>query len=88
MNLYLVTYELKAVGQDYHDFYQALESLEDICQALPSVWFIYTHLDSTALYNYLCVSLDENDLFFITKVTKDSIGWLEDDVRLWLEDKI
>lgn len=87
MNLYLVTCNLKTIGLDYTDFFNAVESLEN-CQIAESIWLIYTKFDSVALFNFLCVSLGENDLLFITRVTGDSIGWLDDEVRLWLEGKI
>jgi hypothetical protein len=72
MSLYLVSYDLKQVGQNYDCIIAKLEALPNYWHFQQSVWLVQWHGSAFDLATSLQSCLDANDLLFVTKVTSDS----------------
>lgn len=42
MRIYLITYDLKQIGQNYSELYNSIKSLGDWRHPMESVWFVAT----------------------------------------------
>ena len=85
MALFIVTYDLKKVGQNYECISKKLEALGDFWHFQQSVWLVGWDGDAFGLANELETCLDSNDTLFVTRVTSDS-AWsgLGDDGDAWI----
>lgn len=87
--VYLITYDLCKEGQDYEALYKAIKEITPAwCRFMKSAWFVYTSKSDEQIRDCLLPVMDNNDLLFITKVSKQYKGWLTDDVWNWLKDRI
>ena len=84
--VYLVTYDLNKVGQDYNNLYNAIKDIGSYYHCLDSTWLVETDLTSEQISSYLRQQIDYNDHILIIKVMKDYQGWLPKDFWNWLDD--
>lgn len=76
---YLITYDLRAPGQDYQQLIARLESLGAV-RNLASTWTVYRRNTSASdLYTDLWRFMDSNDLLLVVRF---------DDWRGWVLDKV
>lgn len=89
MRIYLITYDLKQIGQNYSELYNSIKNLGDWRHPMESVWFVATNdgsMDSTGIYELLRPTVDRNDGLFVVNVTKaDKQGWLPRSLWKWFE---
>lgn len=87
--VYLITYDLNKEGQDYEALYKAIKGC---CYSwyrfMKSAWFVDTSKSEEQIRDCLLPVMDQNDLLFITKVSKQYKGWLTDDVWNWLKARV
>ena len=51
---------------------------------MDSVWFIKTNFTVAEIYNKLKPQIDNNDYLFISEITSNYYGYLNQDVWNWL----
>lgn len=89
MQIFLITYDLKQIGQNYSGLYNTIKELGDWRHPMESVWFvaINSHLiNSTDIYEKLRMTVDKNDSIFVVNVTKsDKQGWVPKSLWEWFD---
>ncbi len=81
LTLYFITYELRNREKNYSTFYDSIKNIgKDSCQCLTNVWFIYSDLKSTDIYDKLRPLIEETDNLLISEATyKNIAGWVSSD---------
>lgn len=69
MSVFIVTYDLKKIGQNYTCITGKLEALKAF-HAQGSVWFVNSNGTVAAIRNHLQPCLDANDILFVGLITK------------------
>ncbi|WP_331345239.1 hypothetical protein [Cellvibrio sp. UBA7661] len=88
MTVYCVSYDLNKAGQNYAALYEELKNSPSWWHYLDSTWLIATSETSTQLFERIRKHTDNNDLFFVIKVTNDYSGWLPDEAWKWMREHI
>ncbi len=73
MKLFLVTYDLRAPGQDYGSLWSALTSLQ-ARRALESVWILKGPYSCTQVRDHLRQFIDANDRLLVVEPSEWA-GW-------------
>lgn len=71
MAVFVVAYDLKSPGKNYHELIAQLSSVPN-CHAQGSVWFIEHAGPSSGIRDILAKHIDANDVLF---VDQDSTTW-------------
>lgn len=88
MPVYSITYDLKAPGRNYDFLYEEIMALGDWAHYLESAWFVDTSLSAYAIQDILVSVIDKNDSLFISLISSDFSGWLEQEAWDWLKERI
>ena len=67
----IVSYDLRAPGQNYTSFYRALRCLEAV-KITESCWLIHSQKNVFELRDYLSQFLDYNDILFVARTREFS----------------
>lgn len=85
--MFLISYDLRKVGQNYSDLYTAIKSFVDWQHPLESVWVVQVgeELSANDIYNRLKPNMDEGDLLLIVELSRscDHQGWLSKTFWEW-----
>ncbi len=89
MKVFLISYDLRKVGQNYAPLYDAIKSLSSDWQhPMESVWFVKVSDDvfAQAIFDTLKPALDDNDSLLILNVNNinDKQGWMPKTFWSWL----
>ncbi len=89
MKVFLISYDLRKVGQNYTSLYDSIKSLSSNWQhPMESFWGVRVSddVDATHIYERLRTSIDENDSLFIVEINKttDRQGWMPKTFWTWL----
>lgn len=89
MKVFLISYDLRKVGQNYTSLYDSIKSLSTNWQhPMESFWGVQVSDDVNAqsIYERLRPSIDENDSLFIMEIkgTTDRQGWMPKTFWTWL----
>ena len=82
--VYLITYDLNKIGQNYDELYKAIKNLGSWWHYLDSNWLVETDNSSNNISEILRNEIDNNDNLLVIKVTKDYAGWLPQEAWDWL----
>lgn len=85
MGKYLITYDLRKVGQNYGDLYQAIKDLGDWQHPLESTWVVNSNSSASQIFDKLFALMDRNDSLFVIAVdnSQDHQGWLPKSFWEW-----
>lgn len=90
MKTFLITYDLKKVGQNYSELYNAIKSLGDWQHPMESVWLVAVDSQfvfANDLYDKVKETIDENDSLFVVDITsQDRQGWMPKSLWEWLKN--
>ena len=91
MKVFLITYDLRKVGQNYTPLYDSIKSLSSDWQhPMESFWGVRVASQWTAqaIYERLRPNLDENDSLLIFEVEPqiDRQGWMPKKFWAWLNN--
>lgn len=84
MAVLLVTYDLKAPGQDYADFHKVIKSFS-WARLSESSYAIDTTLTPQNVYEQLRSHMDTNDNVYVIMLTRPHCGYGPKEVNEWLE---
>ena len=86
--VYLISYDLNKTGQDYKVLYDTIKNLGNNIwmHPLDSTWLIKSNLTAKQIYDKLKPIIDDNDLLFISEITKNYSGWLQTDLWDYLKN--
>lgn len=79
MKYYLISYDLKAPGQNYTQLYEEIKSLGDWRHPMESTWVVHTgnELSAKTIRERLQRNMDERDLILVVNISEsDYSGWL------------
>lgn len=76
MKNYLITYDLKVPWHDYANLYIEIKRYPHI-HALESVWFVKFNGSASDISEHLAKYVDKNDRLFISEITANYNGWLD-----------
>jgi len=82
--VYLITYDLNKVGQDYNELYNAIKKTGTWWHYLDSTWLVQTALSSNQIFESIKHAIDNNDSVLIVKITTDHSGWLPQEAWNWI----
>ena len=88
--LFLITYDLKAPGQNYSDLYDAIKSIGDWQHPLESMWVVRTCDDKTAsgIKDTIRAAMDKGDRLYVVDITgQDYSGWLAKSFWTWYKEE-
>lgn len=87
--IFLITYDLKRLGQNYTELYDTLKSLGDWSHPLESVWAVKVENSSAGeIYRAVRPKLDDGDRLFVVEITgADRNGWLPKSFWTWLRQQ-
>lgn len=80
---YIITYDLNKPGQDYESLLDGIRTYNHI-KVMKSVWFVKTNRTVNEIYNHLRALIDSSDRLFISEITENHAGWLDERVITWL----
>ena len=86
--VYAINYDLRKLGQDYAEFYEAIKALGAWHHYLESMWLVDTQLSAEDIWNRLRPHVDTNDYFLVIGVTGDYAGWLPQEASNWMKEHI
>lgn len=89
MKVFLITYDLRKVGQNYTPLYDSIKSLSSDWQhPMESFWGVRVANQWTAqsIYEHIRPNLDENDSLLIIEIepNTDRQGWMPKKFWTWL----
>jgi CRISPR/Cas system-associated endoribonuclease Cas2 len=84
MKTYIITYDLNQSGQKHKLMDKLLEDCTSI-RALESCWFLKTNNPIRDIYDYLSPAFDKNDRIFISEITSNWIGLINNEVTQFLK---
>lgn len=89
MRVYIISYDLKGLGKDYSQLYDAIRRLGDCQHPLESVWVVATDsYDQNSIYSELKPAMEQNDLLLILEVKPEARqGWLAKSFWTWMSEK-
>ena len=87
MAVYLVTYDLHVLGQNYQDLLTKIKKYNWI-QLSESSYAIQSSTDPVTLYNNLSTSLDRNDHIYIITLGKPFWGFGPQQTNDWLSSHL
>ena len=86
MKKFLITYDLLTPGKDYHELFDAIESLSGHSwHGMQNIWFVKSvRLTSGSIRDILQNHVDSNDKLFICElsdwasynISKEGVNWL------------
>lgn len=83
--VYIITYDLKKVGQNYDALYKKIISLGQTCHALQNLWFLDTNYNVDIIRDTLRTIIDQNDYVFIAQLYRGSYsGYISTEAIDWL----
>lgn len=87
----LISYDLR--GHERPSSYQAVhddikKNAISFSRPLYSQWFVETHEDVQAWSDLIATVADEDDSWFVVRVTRPYQGWLPSSVWEWLRARI
>lgn len=86
--VYMVSYDLNKLGQDYEGLYEELRRSSGYWHYLDSTWLISTSESANSIFNRLRPSIDNNDSVLIIDVGRDYSGWLSKKAWEWIKQQI
>ena len=88
MDVFVISYDLKAPGRDYAPLYSAINGLGEWQHPLESTWVVETAKNENQIFEALKPTLDDNDLLLIFKVYAEARqGWLAKSFWDWMQTK-
>lgn len=85
MPLLLVTYDLRAEGQDYSPLFNAIKNSSlEWWHYLTNTWLIRTNSDANAVGLHLIKFITRNDSILVIEVTGIGQGWLPKEAWDWI----
>lgn len=86
--VFIISYDLRKIGQNYTPLYDSIKSISKEWQhPMESVWFVKVPngVHAQAIYDRLKPALDDNDSLLIFDVGADRQGWLPKSFWEWLK---
>lgn len=89
MSLYLVTYHQTVHDHDVsHNVSGKVRSFGAWAHIMPSAWLVNSEMTAEEINLSLKEVINEADLLFVTKVTKDYAACIHPDAITWANEKI
>lgn len=86
--VYIITYDLKKIGQDYNALYKKIISLGQTCHALQNLWLLDTNYTPDIICESLKTVIDQNDYVFVAQLYKGSYsGYISTEAVNWLNGR-
>ena len=85
MKKYIITYDLNKPGQDYESLINEIKRYNWI-KVMKSTWFVKSSKSAQEIYTHLRRYIDDSDRIFISEITRNHAGWLNNAVWQWLND--
>lgn len=87
--IYIITYDLRKVGQNYDSLYEKIKSLGQVIHPLQNLWILDTGYNITVVRDQLKTTVDSNDLIFVAQLHKgDYSAWMSQEAHTWLEARL
>lgn len=88
MACYLVSYDLRAPGQNYEALYAAIKSYGYWARINESFWAVVTPQSAKQIRDYLLSFMDQNDRIFVVKSGQESAWHNAICKNEWLQENI
>ena len=88
MAVYSISYDLIKMGQKYDALIKEIKTFPNWCHAMDSYWLISSSLSATQVRDKLRKHTDNNDLIFVTSISRDYSGWLTQETWDWIDKNI
>lgn len=87
--VYIITYDLRKVGQNYDALYEKIKSLGHAIHPLQNLWILDTGFNITVVRDQLKTTVDSNDSIFVAQLYKGSYSaWMSQEAHTWLEARL
>lgn len=86
MEVYMISYDLNKVGQDYKGLYKALQDLGPYMHFLDSTWLVSTSLSAEQIFNVLNPHIDTNDNLIVVKAQRSWFARLPQEGIDWMNE--
>jgi hypothetical protein len=86
--VYLITYDLNKIGQNYDGLYKAIKNLgSSWWHYLDSIWLVeISNSSADQISDILIKEIDKNDYILVVRVLEDYGGWLKKEAWDWIKD--
>lgn len=87
--IYIITYDLRKVGQNYDSLYEKIKGLGHTIHPLQNLWILDSGYNITVVRDQLRTVVDSNDSIFVAQLYKGSYSaWMSLEAHTWLEARL
>lgn len=88
--VYIITYDLNKIGQNYDALYKKIISLGEAIRPLQNLWLIESRYEAETIRDQIMSVVDSNDSVFVARLYDRTSysAWMDLKAHEWLEAKL